>query len=66
MDGTDVANEGSWVYTATTGERPLAPASTATDTSRNCLKILSATEVGHTLCDANTVSRALFCEFEGN
>ena len=63
--GTDARDEYRWKYSELTHERPLKPPERIADISRNCLEIVSATEVGHTQCWADYNPRALTCEFEG-
>ena len=66
MDGTDQGTEGIWrFFSISTPGRPLIHVQ-ETDLTRNCMKVLSATEVGHTRCDKPNWERKLMCEFEGN
>ena len=65
MDGSDEANEGEWIFTSTEIERPYIPNLNAVDRLRNCLEIVSATELGNTKCDFET-NRAIVCESKGN
>ena len=66
MDGTDQHNEGEWIFTTSTEtERPYITNTNEVDRTRNCLHILSATELSHTLCEWET-TRAIVCESEGN
>ena len=66
MDGSDEANEGEWIFTTSTEtERPYITNTNEVDSTRNCLKIESATELGHTPCELET-ERAIVCESEGN
>ena len=66
MDGSDEANEGEWIFTTSSEtEPPYITNTNDMDNTRNCLQILSATELGHTLCEWET-NRAVVCESEGN
>ena len=64
IDGTDGEIEGTWKF-ETTDETPYIPEPIRIDETLNCLKIISATEIGHTLCHRQTTARTTFCEYEG-
>ena len=65
VDGIDGEREGAWKF-ETTDEIPYIPNPIPNDPDVNCLKIISATRIGHTRCHAPETKRTIICEYEGN
>ena len=65
VDGVDGEREGAWKF-ETTDEIPYIPNPIPKDADVNCLKIISATRIGHTRCHAPETKRTIICEYEAN
>ena len=64
VDGTDETTEGEWAFTTSNGQ-PFLTDDLETDTSMNCLKIITARAMTDVTGCNSMGNYAIFCESEG-